>query len=552
MIIRDTPVIRDIDIMRDVREILRDVYKSVSVDHWRENRNIFTVQCYSYYVQLKEFSELTRPFKGILGSIKEIFGCFLYKEDEAQIRSFVTDVVQQTDKMIQSFNISKIGYNISYIQQLTDYIKTRVREHEEGPVRYVFKSEFFIDLVLSICKKANKMIIDQHRLFREANDPVIYAEKKREEYYSIFQKYCHGATSAVIFGEIICQKLKEPIEQSIYKKTARDLTDEMRSNCESLNGNRSNLEKHILKTLAEQEDFNKYMNYIHNPRDHFKSFIRDEVSRFITDQFSVSVLPKMKENIELLQQKIMKAAHESTQHVEENRGDVGLWLKSFTQQISDELIFSEKDLTGVKHDDVDVKLLEDVIEKELHAVMSDISSRFSTKSFPVKLDYKFRPDELLIDHLCQCCWVQCLFCKSICTNTTENHHGDHSAPHHRVTGINGTSYNSSLCTDICTNLVADNLNVQIKIEGPQNAIWSITPGLSNLTYWKWFVCNSSKIWKNTTIKHLERVVRFLMNGENTQNRMQLRVWINTCNGEDEERDSCVSCQIQITVRNEFH
>ncbi|KAL0199296.1 hypothetical protein M9458_007836, partial [Cirrhinus mrigala] len=193
-------------------------------------------------------------------------------------------------------------------------------------------------------------------------------------------------------------KLKEPIEQSVYKKTARDLTDKMRSNCESLNGNRSNLEKHILKTLAEQEDFNKYMNYIQNPRDHFKSFIRDEVSRFITDQFSVSVLPKMKENIELLQQKIIKAAHESTEHVEENRGDVGLWLKSFTQQISDELIFSEKDLTGVKHDDVDVKLLEDVIGKELPAVMSDISSRFSTKSFPVKLDYKFRPDELLIDH----------------------------------------------------------------------------------------------------------------------------------------------------------
>ncbi|KTG02099.1 hypothetical protein cypCar_00049401 [Cyprinus carpio] len=96
----------------------------------------------------------------------------------------------------------------------------------------------------------------------------------------------------------------------------------MSSNCESLRGNRTNLEKHILKTLAEEEDFNKYMNYIHNLRDHFKSFIRDEVSRYITDQFSVSVLPKMKENIKLLQQKILEAAHESTERVQENRGDV--------------------------------------------------------------------------------------------------------------------------------------------------------------------------------------------------------------------------------------
>ncbi|KAI2666961.1 Interferon-induced very large GTPase 1 [Labeo rohita] len=117
-------------------------------------------------------------------------------------------------------------------------------------------------------------------------------------------------------------KLKEPIEQSVYKKTARDSADEMRSNCESLNGNRSNLKKDILKTLVEEEDFDKYMNYIHNPRDHFKSFIRGEVSRYITDKFSVSVLPKMKKNIKLLQQKIMKAAHESTEHVQVNSGDV--------------------------------------------------------------------------------------------------------------------------------------------------------------------------------------------------------------------------------------
>ncbi|XP_016343848.1 interferon-induced very large GTPase 1-like [Sinocyclocheilus anshuiensis] len=265
-------------------------------------------------------------------------------------------------------------------------------------------------LVLSICERANKMITDQHRLFRDDNGPVIYVEKKREEYYSVFLKYCHGATSAVIFGEIICQKLKEPIEQSVYKKTARDIADEMRSNCESLNGNRSNLEKHILKTLAEEEDFDKYMNYINTPRDHYKSFIRDEVSRYITDQFSVSVLPKMKRDIELLQMKIMEAAHESTEHVQENRGDAGLWLKSFTQQLSDELIFSEKDLSGVNHDYVeDFKLLEDVIKRELPAIMYDISRRFNRKTFDEKLDYEDRTDELLIDHFCQCCWIQCLF-----------------------------------------------------------------------------------------------------------------------------------------------
>ncbi|XP_016367848.1 interferon-induced very large GTPase 1-like [Sinocyclocheilus rhinocerous] len=515
-IISDTPPNNDIDIMRDVIKILSDIYEGrLPADHFKKDSefiNIFTVWSFFDYVIFKKSKKkgVKEALKDVYRTMKETFGHIrtLSPENEAQIRSLVTDVDQHTDKMIQSFNISKMGYNISDIQQLIDYIKARVIKHQEGPVKYEFKKKFFIDLVLSICKKANKMIADQHRLFRDANDPVIYVEKKREECYSIFQKYCNEAPSAAIFGEIICQKLKEPIEQSVYKKTARDLTYKIMKNCESLNGNRLNLEKHILKTLAEEEDFNKYMNYIHNARDHFSGFIRDEVSRYITDQFSVSVLPKMKENIKLLQQKIMKAAHESTEHVQVNRGDAGLWLKSFTQQLSNELIFSEKHLSGEKHHDVDdFNLLEDVIKKDLTAIMSDISNSFNTETFPVKLDYKFRPHELLTDHFCQCCWVQCPFCKAICTNTIGNHHGDHNTPFHRSIGLNGIYFNntSHLSTYICTSAEASSIQYfcpndsidevpwrDYRRAGGVYADWSTPPDLSDLPYWKWFVCRFKK------------------------------------------------------------
>ncbi|XP_052444058.1 interferon-induced very large GTPase 1-like [Carassius gibelio] len=515
-IITETPLIKDIDVLRDVKLLLSDVYESAPVDHWRESRNIMPVSSYSDYVQLKKSSG--KKFTNVLRTVqKKSSGYVLSQEDEIQITSLVTDVFQQTDSLIKSFNISKMGYNISYIQQLIDYIKTRINEHQEGRVKYVFKNEFFMDLVLSISKRANKMITDQHKMFKDAYDPLLYVNKKREEYYSIFQKYCHGATSAAIFGEIICQKLKEPIEQSVYKKTARDIADEIRSNCESLNGNRSKLEKHILKTLAEEEDFGKYMNYIKTPKDHFSGFIRDEVSWYITGQFSVSVLPKMNANIKLLQQKILEATHEYTEHVQANSGDVDLWLKSFTQQLSDVLVFSEKDLCGVKHDDVDnFTLLEDVIRQELPAIMSEISSRFNTDIFEEKLDVKFRPDELLIDHFCQCCWVQCPFCSAICTNTIEKHDGDHSVPFHRVIGINGWHYMQSciLCADICTNLVASDKMFnssgqwfpykQYRTGGGVYAKWSITPDRSELPYWKWFVCRFRKDLEKHYHKTFER------------------------------------------------
>ncbi|XP_073689373.1 interferon-induced very large GTPase 1-like [Garra rufa] len=480
-------IIIDTDILNDVTKVLGCCKQG------NKYNDILAVPNYSKYVNF---------IKSLKQDAKK---STLSPEDEEQIRSFVKDVVQKTDTMIQSFKISENGYNISYIEQLTDYIKKRAKEHHRQCKKYTFQEEFFVDLVYSICNRAKNSFTQQHRLFMEANDPDLYAEKKRDEYYSIFQKQCHKATSAVIFGEIICQKLKEPIEQRVYEKTARDLAEEVRSNCESLNGNRSNLEKQILKTLAEEEDFDKYMNYINNPRDHFNGFIRKEVSLYIAQKFSFSVLPKMKENIELLQQKIMKAAHESTEHVQVNSGDAGLWLKSFTQQLSDELIFSEKDLMGVKHYDVnDFNFLEDVIRQELTAIMSDISRELNNEC----LNPKIRPDETLIDHFSQCCWVQCPFCKATCTNDKENHQEDHSTPFHRVNGVHGLYYTNTLtlCSETCTDLVSSCCNFVVnnrmfsyrnyKSAGGVYADWSITPVHSDLPYWKWFVCRFQKDLEN--------------------------------------------------------
>ncbi|KAL0159703.1 hypothetical protein M9458_043428, partial [Cirrhinus mrigala] len=438
MITREIPPVKEIDVLKDMKQLLSDIYESVPSDAWTESRDIFSVPSYSDYVQLNKSSVITGHDKNAIKPDKEKFDYTLSTEDETQIRTLVNDIAQYADDMIMSYNITKMGYNKTYIQELADYIKPRVMDYEQATRNFVFTKEFYMDLIISICKRENMVIIDQHRRFREANDPVFYFEQKSKEFYSIFQKSCQGATSAAIFAEIICQKLKEPIQKSVYKDTARDLTNEIKTNCESLNGNRCKLEKHILKSLAEQEDFCKYLIYFNTPRDHLKSFIRDEVSQYITDKFEVSVRPKMKEKTKLLYQKIIEAVHRATTVVSTTSGDVQKWLENFTQQLSDVLIFSVKDLNGVSHEGVDdFHLLEEVISAELDSVSSEMQDKFSTKIFPINLEQKDRPDEILIDHLCQCCWVQCPFCSATCTNTVENHSGDHSVPFHRVNGLTG-------------------------------------------------------------------------------------------------------------------
>ncbi len=501
-IITDTPI-KDIDIMKEVKLLLGDIYKSAPEDSWRESsecRDVFSLPSYSDYVQLKKSSGFTGHIKNAIKATKKRFGNALSKEDEIQIGIFVADVAQQIDKKIMSFNIAKMGCNVSCIQQLVDYIKTRVIQHQEISVKYVFKNEFFVDLVCSIFKRANKTLTQQHRLFREANDPVLYLEKNKEEHYSIFQNHLQGAASSVIFGEILCQKLKERIEQSIFSKSARDLINDIRLNSKSLNGNRLNLEIHILKLLAEEENFSAYMDFINNPREHFKNVIRDEVSQYMTHNFSVSVLPTMQKNTELMQKKIIDAVHESTEQVQTNSGNVDLWLKTFTQQLSDVLIFSEKDLNGVKHDDVDdFNLLKEVITTKLPAIMPDTSKECNTDTFYDKLDLKDRPDEILIDQFCQCCWVQCPFCKATCTQT-ENHDGDHCVLSHRITGISGHYYDGTknLCRILCWAAskkcfkTSNNIRIAREVCDDRVLLVSEYATYPKRIYWKWFVCKFQK------------------------------------------------------------
>ncbi|KAI7798568.1 putative interferon-induced very large GTPase 1-like [Triplophysa rosa] len=502
----NTPSIKDINIWRDMKQIYTDIYKSSPVDAWKEdsrNKNIFYVLGYAKYVQLKKSTGITGHVVNAYKATKEKLGYTLSKEDETQMRNLVNDIAHQTEKKIMSYNIPKMGYNKGYIQELAGYIKSRVIQYEESCVKYAFKNEFYLDLLQSIFKRQNKTFREQHKMFRESHDPVFYFEKKRQEYYSIFQKYCQGATSAAIFGVFICQKLKEPIENSVYKNTARYLANEMKTNCEPLNGNRSKVEKHILKRLAENEDFDKYMEYIYEPKKHFKNFINEIVEEYIGAKFRTSVLPMMKENAELLQQNIMKAAHKAT----EIGKDIDEWLKHFTQDLSDVLIFSVKDLSGVSQDGIDdFNILEDVIRKELPSITAIISN-CSRETFPAKLENKDRPYEILIEHLCQCCWVQCPFCAAICTNSIENHDEDHSVPFHRVDGLNGCYYDftEGLGADFCTTLVTTNKKFYVgqwtpckeyRIAGGVYAEWSITPDLSELPYWKWFVCNFQEQLEN--------------------------------------------------------
>ncbi|TRY74174.1 hypothetical protein DNTS_004346 [Danionella cerebrum] len=424
---------------------------------------------------------------------------FLDPEDEKSLRSLVKDVVEQSWKVLQQLQGANVGYNISYLQEMKAVVQQLMNKYQQKNSKFKLAKSFVVDLCLHVCDLAHDKCNERHKKYKDANNPKKYLEQQRPQYYQLFQNYVKGATNTAIAADLLGNKLESSILQAVYNKTVIDLADLMRSDFAPFSGNRSNLEKHILKTLAKEEDFQKYIEYIQNPKHHFEQFITCEVDKFIKEN-PEKVLSTFRKTLSLKEEMVNAALSISIQEVKQVQGDADMWQRKFSENLTDEMKFSGNSFLDLK-EITDLDFLFKILRDGLTEKISQLKQGF-TNVDEILDKCRKKPDEYLMDHICHCCWVQCPFCGAICTNTIENHDGDHSVPFHRNNGLNGWFYRgtTNLSINICTSAVASDRcfypnssdeTVSYKDyrkAGGVYSTWSITPDLSELPYWKWFVC----------------------------------------------------------------
>uniref|UniRef100_A0A4W6DK66 Si:dkey-217f16.1 n=1 Tax=Lates calcarifer TaxID=8187 RepID=A0A4W6DK66_LATCA len=418
------------------------------------------------------------------------------------IRFFIDDVEKQTIDIIKTKPVATRGYSTTYLQEVANNIKEKVTEFESQR-EYALKKEFTVDLLLYVFDRAGTWLSESHKKFKMKNDAITYVESKKIQYYNIFRSFCKGHSSAVVLGELICEKLKVSTVEAVCNKTAIDLAREMRCSFPAFNGNRLNLEKHVLKSLAKKEDFNGYVKYIRHPRNQVESFIKEEVQKYIFTDHKDKALNILKKNAEDINELVNQALFTATEKVKKQRGGTDMWLEEFSSLLKDELTFAaicSQNFSDINNFD----FLKEEIKKGLGSIIKEMSS-LSLDKMTV---FRMKPDQILIDQLCKCCWVTCPFCAAVCTNTMKDHRpDDHRVPFHRPSGIIGWHYRHTveLTVDFCTTNIASDRSFYphhdsersipyklYRTAGPEYANWSITSDESKLTYWKWFVCRFQK------------------------------------------------------------
>uniref|UniRef100_A0A3B1JVU4 Interferon-induced very large GTPase 1 n=1 Tax=Astyanax mexicanus TaxID=7994 RepID=A0A3B1JVU4_ASTMX len=323
--------------------------------------------------------------------------------------------------------------------------------------------------------------------------------------------FCQGATTTAIFGELLCSKLEPSILEAVYNQTAINVAAEMMASIPAFRSNRSNLEKHILKTLAENENFEDYREYIHSPKQYFTRFIMNQAVKYLNNE-KKKIQTIFRGNLKNLKLKINNAVFVATDEVLKKHGNADMWMGCFSKPLIEDLKFTEiSNVDSMEMTDFD--FLSNIVTEGLTKMVKNL------RDADIKLEMlQKRSEEILTDHFCQCCWAQCPFCKAVCIGTMKDHDGEHSVPFHRANGIRGMSYRGTenLCCNFCTTVAQTDKEFYpngeseelfpyklYRTAGGVFATWNITPDCSELPYWKWFVCRFQQDLENLYSKKFQ-------------------------------------------------
>ncbi|XP_057877754.1 interferon-induced very large GTPase 1-like isoform X2 [Melospiza georgiana] len=392
----------------------------------------------------------------------------------------------------------KRDYSRNFIHEILNEVQKGVISVPSNAT-CTFNREYSIDLSLYLCTMAAERFKAMHKAFQKANDPVVYLNSKREDFFQCFQISCQGATSVTTFAASLCDKIERALSQAIYEKTAKAIAEDMQGKFPDFQGSRANLEVCILRYLAEQENFEYFKCYIMHPKECFQKYIAIQVQRYCSDE-NRRLKKFLDYSFNNIYQNILSAVYSSTQIFKDRKDredKVSLWLDEFCRQLTEVINLPRSDLKAIEHQEVtDIEFLSSAMAEAL----DDLRERLMKELAAADLSsFPRQPHTILAEHFSGC-WEQCPFCGAVCTNTMQNHDGDHQVVFHRPRALMGTMWHGTdqLAIDICSSLVTTNLKFvfdnskwipykRYRDAGPPFSTWNILPDSSMQAYWKWFV-----------------------------------------------------------------
>ncbi|XP_025967048.2 interferon-induced very large GTPase 1-like [Dromaius novaehollandiae] len=433
---------------------------------------------------------------------KKSWGMWSTSLDDAELNNIhriTHNITEHVGANIDKKEKDKMDYSRNFIYEILNEVEKGINSVPNN-AKYSLNKDYRIDLSLYLCGMAAQRFKDMHAAFKKANDPVIYLESKREDFFKCFQISCEGATSITTFSDFLCNKISPALCQAVYGKTALVIAQDMKMKIPDFGGNRSQLEACILKYLAQEENFEKFSHYLHFPKDFFEEYIKERVDEYCLDK-NRRLEMFLKDSLTHYYENIQSAVFTSTRVVKDRndrKDKISLWLDEFCNTLGDVLNLPRKDLKGIEHLKLtDIEFLKNAMTEALAPLRDELEQGFANADMS---SFERQPHTILAEQFAGC-WEQCPFCGAVCTNMCK-HDGDHQLPFHRPQALIGYRWfkTDNLVIDICSSSVASKCLFKIgedtyfpfrkyRNAGHPYSTWKILPDSSMQAYWKWFVCH---------------------------------------------------------------
>ncbi|OCT79152.1 interferon-induced very large GTPase 1 [Xenopus laevis] len=426
----------------------------------------------------------------------------LKKMEDLEIKLETEKLRNKINRYIDKKEQDHMDYQLSYFYEILHIIEKELSTWLHP--KFGFKKEFKLFVSLYFLKEAKERFTHLSHEFRSLNDPVNHFEAKKNYFSKIFKNSFAEKASIASLAEILSDKLTDSILEQVFAQAAIDLVSEIKSNHPALNGNRSKLELHLLKSLAETECFQEYILYIDYPKTAFTEFLQKCVTEYCKSN-NLEICNIVMRNLDKLKILIRGTIEKSTEAVKLTGGDIDSWVGTFCKELGSHIQISQSDFRSLQYQNItDVDFLQEAVTVALETGTQSLNEEFSKFCLT---NFKARLHEILFEQF-NACWHQCPFCKVICTNTIAGHDGDHSVPFHRPQTLAGWKFRGTdkFVTDFCTTKVASDKKFRedgnsfpyknYRSAGPPYSDWSITPDNSEQCYWKWFVCRFKEDLEN--------------------------------------------------------
>ncbi|XP_009941696.2 interferon-induced very large GTPase 1-like isoform X1 [Opisthocomus hoazin] len=493
------PPLEQVDIDVEIEDVLLDHFKEPNL-HARigavpEKHREFSVDVKKHVAKKKHWGILPMSFDDA---------------DVSSMHRITENIIASVRANIDKKEKEKRDYSRSFLHEILNEVQKGMSSVPSN-AKYSFNNNYRIDLSLYLCRMAAERFKDMHAAFRKANDPAIYLESKREDFFKCFQISCQGATSITTFAVFLCDKIAPALHRAVYERTALDIARDMKSKIPDFRGNRSCLEVCILRYLAQEENFEKFKNYLQCPGDFLETYIETRVEMYCLDK-NRRLEKFLDDSLTHCYESIHSAVFASTRIVKDrkDRNDkISLWLDEFCSTLGELLSLPRRDLKGIEHQEItDIEFLNNAMTEALTALKERLKEEFVSADMS---SFERQPHTILAEQFAGC-WEKCPFCGALCTNTMPNHDGDHRLVFHRPQVLTGYRWHKTdnLVIDICSSSVASDCLFRIgedkwipyksyRDAGSPYSTWNIPADPSMQLYWKWFVSHFRReleIWYN--------------------------------------------------------